>query len=504
MEMDQAMLSAYCLDVTDIKKTARVTINVDNMSDDGFVGFGSLFDLPEEETDRNDSSAKNSVDKVETQGARNRFRDARQGTLNYRIRTKLGDKNHDGESKTERETVSEKLKALPTFSDVFRADALDIDEDVSSKSSESQDTSEAPSNSFLEELAMEAEKRMSETDPIDLKRRNHSQTRLKRDLDDLSDGFLSRSENDENNNNEDQKDNPDWDGKDFDDFDGSAYPSSLIDLLNQDPGIYDNEPSRNSQQGHPNLGTPRIIDHQRRSMEAEGIENERRELSDTWNRFERRQVLNRFDEELDRVNNERDRKLRDEYGFPESYHTAPERYHTNYLDRYNDPDLSGYRPNHNQGFDSRNSLIDSSIDVAIPDQGYQFERYTQYNENMRNDLHGHQSHVDAIEDDHDLCDTVIQEKGAILIEELQHIQDRAKHGVLKALLDGEWHNEKELIRIAKKERYIGSVSFGMMMLSFCEIVDKRFLMKKIVAETSEPQYKINDNFVGLARAAFDS
>lgn len=97
---------------------------------------------------------------------------------------------------------------------------------------------------------------------------------------------------------------------------------------------------------------------------------------------------------------------------------------------------------------------------------------------------------------------LIEEKGKEFLYNLRNIKDPAKSDVIKTLLDGEWHSEKELIRIAKKTRYMGQVAFGMMMLSFEELVDTGFIQKEVINENGESEYKINDDFVGLARAAY--
>lgn len=108
----------------------------------------------------------------------------------------------------------------------------------------------------------------------------------------------------------------------------------------------------------------------------------------------------------------------------------------------------------------------------------------------------------SFEEDNMNFKKLIEEKGKEFLYNLRNIKDPAKSDVIKALLDGEWHNEKELIRIAKKTRYMGQVGFGMMMLSFEEIVDSGFILKEVINENGDAGYKINDEFVGLARAAY--
>ncbi len=89
-----------------------------------------------------------------------------------------------------------------------------------------------------------------------------------------------------------------------------------------------------------------------------------------------------------------------------------------------------------------------------------------------------------------------------LIQCLQQIRDKTKIDVLIELLDGKWHNESELLRIAKKTRdFIGVVGFGMLMCSFEDTVTKSFLRKKVNTENCS-WYKINENFIQLARSAY--
>jgi hypothetical protein len=89
-----------------------------------------------------------------------------------------------------------------------------------------------------------------------------------------------------------------------------------------------------------------------------------------------------------------------------------------------------------------------------------------------------------------------------LIQCLQNIQDRTKIEVLLKLLDGHWHTDAELIRIAKKTRdFIGVVGFGMLIASFEDTIAKSFLIKKINPGNIS-QFKINENFIELARAAY--
>ncbi len=89
-----------------------------------------------------------------------------------------------------------------------------------------------------------------------------------------------------------------------------------------------------------------------------------------------------------------------------------------------------------------------------------------------------------------------------LLNCLQNIRDKTKIDVLMKLLDGQWHTDYELIRIAKKSRdFIGVVGFGMLICSIEDTVAKSFLIKKINPGNSS-HFKINDNFIELARSAY--
>lgn len=88
-----------------------------------------------------------------------------------------------------------------------------------------------------------------------------------------------------------------------------------------------------------------------------------------------------------------------------------------------------------------------------------------------------------------------------LLYSLKHITDATKIDVLSELLDGRWHTDAELIRVAKKSRdFIGAVGFGMLMCSFEDSISKSFLMKKMIPGNTT-QFKIHENFIELARAA---
>lgn len=89
-----------------------------------------------------------------------------------------------------------------------------------------------------------------------------------------------------------------------------------------------------------------------------------------------------------------------------------------------------------------------------------------------------------------------------LLNLLKQITDATKIDVLIHLLDGRWHTDTELIRVAKKSRdFIGAVGFGMLMCSFEDSISRSFLMKKMNPDHTT-QFKIHDNFIELARSAY--
>jgi hypothetical protein len=86
---------------------------------------------------------------------------------------------------------------------------------------------------------------------------------------------------------------------------------------------------------------------------------------------------------------------------------------------------------------------------------------------------------------------------------LKSIKTPLKNDILQALLDGKWHSETEIIRIAKKRHrtYIGPVTIGTMMRSVNNMMRSNYLEKKFFG--GELYYKITDNYVGLTRAAYN-
>lgn len=88
-----------------------------------------------------------------------------------------------------------------------------------------------------------------------------------------------------------------------------------------------------------------------------------------------------------------------------------------------------------------------------------------------------------------------------LFNKIKNIKTPVKNNILQALLDGSWHSELELIRIARKqENFIGSVTLGTMVSSLNHILRNDYLEKKQI--NGKMYYKLSDNYVGLTRAAY--
>jgi hypothetical protein len=88
-----------------------------------------------------------------------------------------------------------------------------------------------------------------------------------------------------------------------------------------------------------------------------------------------------------------------------------------------------------------------------------------------------------------------------LFNKIKDINTPIKNEILIALLDGQWHSELELIRATKKQHgFIGAVTLGTMISSLNHYIKNNYLQKKIV--NGKMFYKLNDNYVGLTRAAY--
>ena len=92
---------------------------------------------------------------------------------------------------------------------------------------------------------------------------------------------------------------------------------------------------------------------------------------------------------------------------------------------------------------------------------------------------------------------------SILFNKIKEINTPIKNDLLIALLDGEWHSETELIRLAKKlgTVYVGAVTLGTMVNSLNNMLKNNYLEKQFF--NGEMYYKISDNYVGLTSAAYN-
>jgi hypothetical protein len=89
-----------------------------------------------------------------------------------------------------------------------------------------------------------------------------------------------------------------------------------------------------------------------------------------------------------------------------------------------------------------------------------------------------------------------------LFNKIKDIKTPVKNGILMGLLDGNWHSELELIRIAKKkQKYMGAVTLGTMVNSLNHSLKNDYVEKKVM--NGKLHYKISDNYVGLTRAAYN-
>ena len=90
---------------------------------------------------------------------------------------------------------------------------------------------------------------------------------------------------------------------------------------------------------------------------------------------------------------------------------------------------------------------------------------------------------------------------SVLFNKIKDIKTPIKNEILRALLDGQWHSELELIRVTKKQYgFVGAVTLGTMVNSLNHSIQNNYLQKKILND--KLYYKISDNFVGLTRAAY--
>jgi len=89
-----------------------------------------------------------------------------------------------------------------------------------------------------------------------------------------------------------------------------------------------------------------------------------------------------------------------------------------------------------------------------------------------------------------------------LFNKIKDIKTPVKREILMGLLDGNWHSELDLIRLAKKQQqYMGAVTLGTMVISLNHSLKNDYVERQII--DGKMYYKISDNYVGLSRAAFN-
>lgn len=89
-----------------------------------------------------------------------------------------------------------------------------------------------------------------------------------------------------------------------------------------------------------------------------------------------------------------------------------------------------------------------------------------------------------------------------LFNKIKDIKTPVKKEILIGLLDGNWHSELDLIRIAKRQqKYMGAVTLGTMVNSLNKLLKNDYVETRIAE--GKMYYKISDNYVGLTRAAYN-
>jgi cobalamin biosynthesis Co2+ chelatase CbiK len=89
-----------------------------------------------------------------------------------------------------------------------------------------------------------------------------------------------------------------------------------------------------------------------------------------------------------------------------------------------------------------------------------------------------------------------------LFNKIKDIKTPVKNEILMCLLDGSWHSELDLIRIAKKkQKFMGAVTLGTMVNSLNHTLKNDYVERKVI--NGKMFYKISDNYVGLTRAAYN-
>ena len=88
-----------------------------------------------------------------------------------------------------------------------------------------------------------------------------------------------------------------------------------------------------------------------------------------------------------------------------------------------------------------------------------------------------------------------------MFKKIKDIEAPIKNDIIIALLDGKWHSETDLIRIAKTQHdFMGPVLLGTMINSLNKKMNNNFLEKRSI--DGKIFYKLSNNYIGLTRAAF--
>lgn len=95
-----------------------------------------------------------------------------------------------------------------------------------------------------------------------------------------------------------------------------------------------------------------------------------------------------------------------------------------------------------------------------------------------------------------------KEEYSALFNKIKGIRTPVKNDIITSLLDGKWHSERDLIRMAKKQQYnyLGAVTLGTMVSSINNVVKSNYVEKEFIAGAMH--YKISENYIGLTRAAY--
>lgn len=100
-----------------------------------------------------------------------------------------------------------------------------------------------------------------------------------------------------------------------------------------------------------------------------------------------------------------------------------------------------------------------------------------------------------------LMDQYYKPKYSVIFNKIKDIRAPLKSDIIIALMDGNWHSERDLIRLAKKQQQcIGAVTLGTMISSLNHMLSSNYVEKQMIE--GKLYYKISDSFVGLTRAAY--